>query len=927
MAEDWDDIKNAPEEEDEELGEDAAASGKFEKLLGQDSKKYKLSGMFKDWYLDYASYTILDRAVPHIVDGFKPVQRRVLHTMAEMDDGRYTKVANIVGQAMQYHPHGDASILGALVTLGQKGLLIDCQGNWGNILTGDSNAAPRYIEARLSKFAKEVVFDRKVTPWMTSYDGRNQEPTELPVRFPLLLAQGTEGIAAGLSSKILPHNFNELIDASIAILKGEPYEILPDFPTGGIADCSKYNQGKRGGMVKVRARINKVDKSTITITEIPYGKTSHAIIDSILKAKDKKKINIKKIEDMTTDKVEIVIHLPSDVSPDKTIDALYAFTECETKIAPNACVIRENKPVFVTVNDILEYDTYHTRDILEAQLRYKLGELEDDWHYSSLERIFFENRIYKVLEQNQLTWEQQLDDVMSQMKLYQDLLHREIMMEDILKLVEKPVRKISKFDTKALDEKIYAIEDQMKDVRDKLAHITEFTIDWFKGLKKKYGKDWPRLTEISSLENITVTKVVASNAKLYANLAEGFVGIGLKRDDGGEFVGECSDLSEIIVIGKDGKYRVTKVSDKAFFGKDLLYAGVFNRGDERTIYNVIYRDGKGPAHYAKRFNITSITRDKEYDITTGADGSRILWFTVNHNGEAETVRIALRPKKGLKKTSLEWDFSSLAIKGRSSRGNLVTKNAIARIQLKSKGVTTLEGKPIWYDPDIQRLNEEGRGQLLGKFTGEDRVLAIFADGTFYTTSYDLVNKYQGDVVRIEKLDPSRVYTVLYWDNAAKAYYVKRFSFVESNNTPMLFISDARGSRLVDISSDLHPQIVLTFGGKYEHREAETIDAEEFIAKKGLTAKGKKCSPMDLSSVEFGEPLVKPEDLEEPEAPTVVEGLEEDEAIDVDLDPQADENPVQPIEQTGQAHELLSGAAEENPADGAVDLGDWEPTLF
>ena len=927
MAEDWDDIKNAPEEEDEELGEDAAASGKFDRLLDGDSKKYKLSGMFKDWYLDYASYTILDRAVPHIVDGFKPVQRRVLHTMAEMDDGRYTKVANIVGQAMQYHPHGDASILGALVTLGQKGLLIDCQGNWGNILTGDSNAAPRYIEARLSKFAKEVVFDKKVTPWMTSYDGRNQEPTELPVRFPLLLAQGTEGIAAGLSSKILPHNFNELIDASIAILKGEPYEILPDFPTGGIADCSKYNQGKRGGMVKVRARINKVDKSTITITEIPYGKTSHAIIDSILKAKDKKKINIKKIEDMTTDKVEIVIHLPSDVSPDKTIDALYAFTECETKIAPNACVIRENKPVFLTVNDILEYDTYHTRDILEAQLRYKLGELEDDWHYSSLERIFFENRIYKVLEQNQLTWEQQLDDVMSQMKLYQDLLHREIVMEDILKLVEKPVRKISKFDTKALDEKIYAIEDQMKDVRDKLAHITEFTIDWFKGLKKKYGKDWPRLTEISSLENITVTKVVASNAKLYANLAEGFVGIGLKRDDGGEFVGECSDLSEIIVIGKDGKYRVTKVSDKAFFGKDLLYAGVFNRGDERTIYNVIYRDGKGPAHYAKRFNITSITRDKEYDITTGADGSRILWFTVNHNGEAETVRIALRPKKGLKKTSLEWDFSSLAIKGRSSRGNLVTKNAIARIQLKSKGVTTLEGKPIWYDPDIQRLNEEGRGQLLGKFTGEDRVLAIFADGTFYTTSYDLVNKYQGDVVRIEKLDPSRVYTVLYWDNAAKAYYVKRFSFVESNNTPMLFISDARGSRLVDISSDLHPQIVLTFGGKYEHREPETIDAEEFIAKKGLTAKGKKCSPMDLSNVEFGEPLVKPEDLVEPEAPTVVEGLEEDDAIDVDLDPQADENPVQPIEQTGQANELLSGAAEENPADGAVDLGDWEPTLF
>ena len=904
MADEWDDIdKQAPADEpEEELGEDAVASGKFDKLLGSDSKKYKLSGMFKEWYLDYASYTILDRAVPHIVDGFKPVQRRVLHTMFTMDDGRYTKVANIVGQAMQYHPHGDASILGALVTLGQKGLLIDCQGNWGNIPTGDSNAAPRYIEARLSKFAKEVVFDPKVTPWMTSYDGRNQEPTELPVRFPLLLAQGTEGIAAGLSSKILPHNFNELLDASVAILKGEPYTLLPDFPTGGIADCSKYNQGKRGGMVKVRARINKVDKNTITITEIPFGKTSQAIIDSIIKAKEKKKINIKKIDDMTTDKVEIIIHLPSDVSPDKTIDALYAFTECETKIAPNACVIRENKPVFLTVNEILEYDTFHTRDILQAELEVKLGELENEWHYSSLERIFFENRIYKVLEMNQKSWEEQLEDILSQMKQYQDLLHRPILMEDINKLVEKPVRKISKFDTKALDQKIYALEDQMKEVKDHLEHITEYTIDWFKNLKK---------------ENITVTKVVSNNAKLYANLSEGFVGIGLKRDDGGEFMGECSDLSEIIVIGRDGKYRVTKVSEKAFFGKDLLYAGVFNRGDERTIYNVIYRDGKGPAHYAKRFNITSITRDKEYDITTGAPDSKILWFTVNHNGEAETVRIQLRPRKGLKKTQLEWDFASLAIKGRSSRGNLVTKNAIARIQLKSKGVTTLEGKDIWYDPDIQRLNEEGRGQHLGKFTGQDKVLAIFADGSYYTTSYDLVNKYQGDVVRIEKWDPSRVYTVLYWDNAAKAYYVKRFSFPESNNTPLLFISEARGSRLVALSADKHPQIVLTFGGKFEHREAETIDAEEFIAKKGLAAKGKKCSPYDLKKVEFGEPLVKPED-EEPVAEAISE-----EPIDVEEDFTADE-PFDEIEQTGQSSELLKGGdAPEDP----VDMGNWEPTLF
>ena len=915
MAEDWEEIEG----QEEELGEDAVASGKFDKLLTSDSRKFKLSGMFKEWYLDYASYTILDRAVPHIVDGFKPVQRRVLHTMFSMDDGRYTKVANIVGQAMQYHPHGDQSILGALVTLGQKGLLIDCQGNWGNILTGDSNAAPRYIEARLSKFAKEVVFDPKVTPWMTSYDGRNQEPTELPVRFPLLLAQGTEGIAAGLSSKILPHNFNELLDASIAILKDEPYTLLPDFPTGGIADCSKYNQGKRGGMVKVRARINKVDKSTITITEIPYGKTSQAIIDSIIKAKEKKKINIKKIDDMTTDKVEIIIHLPADVSPDKTIDALYAFTECETKIAPNACVIRENKPAFLTVNEILEYDTYHTRDILQAELEVKLAELENDWHYSSLERIFFENRIYKVLEMNQKTWEEQLEDILSQMKQYQDLLRREIVMEDIMKLVEKPVRKISKFDTKALDEKIYALEDQMKDVKDKLEHITEYTIDWFKALKKKYGKEWPRLTEISSLENITVTKVVSNNAKLYANLAEGFVGIGLKKDDGGEFIGDCSDLSEIIVIGRDGKYRVTKVSDKAFFGKDLLYAGVFNRSDERTIYNVIYREGKGPAHYAKRFNITSVTRDKEYDITTGSPDSKILWFTVNHNGEAETVKINLRPKKGLKKTQLEWDFAGLAIKGRSSRGNLVTKYAIAKIQLKSKGITTLEGKDIWYDPDIQRLNEEGRGQHLGKFAGEDKVLAIFADGSYYTTSYELVNKYQGDVIRIEKLDPARVYTVLYWDNAAKAYYVKRFSFTESNNTPVLFISDAKGSKLVDISADKHPQILLTFGGKYDHREAETLDAEEFIAKKGIAAKGKKCSPYDLKKVEFGEPLVKEEDEEE-----VAEAIS-DEPMDVDLEAESmvDEAPAAEIEQTGQSSELLKGGEDDTP----VDLGDWEPTLF
>ncbi len=872
MSEDYEDIQNEEiadqvgddvelNGDDVELSGEEQASGKFNRLLDSDSRKYKLSGMFKDWFLDYSSYVILERAVPHIVDGLKPVQRRVLHAMYKMDDGNYTKVANIVGQAMQYHPHGDQSILGALVQLGQKNLTVDCQGNWGNILTGDSNAAPRYIEARLSKFAKEVVFDPEITNWMNSYDGRNQEPTELPVRFPLLLAQGTEGIAVGMASKILPHNFNELLDASVKILQGKPYEIYPDFPTGGFADCSKYNQGKRGGTVKVRARIDKLDKNTIAITEIPYGKTTHILIDSILKAKDKGKIKIKKIEDMTTDKVNIIIHLPNDVSPDKTIDALYAFTDCEANIAPNACVIVDNKPQFLTVDDILEYDTFHTRDLLERQLRIRLAKLEDDWHYSSLERIFFENRIYKILEQDQKTWEDQLQDIFEKMKEYQDMLRREILMEDIHRLVDKPVRKISKFDTKAMDEKIASLEEQMKAVQSDIDNITDYTIEWFKELKRKYGKDFPRLTELTGFETIAATKVINNNAKLSANLAEGFVGIGLKRDDNATYICDCSDLSEIIVIGKDGKYRITKVEDKAFFGKDLLYVGVFNRGDARTIYNVIYREGKTSVYYAKRFAITSITRDKEYDITTGAAGSQIMWFSANHNGEAEAVRISLRPKPKLKKTSLEYDFAQLAIKSKTARGNLVTKNAIARITLKSKGVSTIAGKDIWYDADIQKLNEDGRGQYLGQFEGEDKVLAVFKNGTFYTTSFDLVNKYQGDVLSICKFDPNLTYTALYYDGASKTFYVKRFSFVESDNSPLSFISDSPKSYLVDLSCDKHPQYKCIFGGKSAHKEPELIDAEEWIGKKGYSAKGKKCHDREtVKKVEFAEPLVK----EEPE---------------------------------------------------------------
>ena len=928
MAHDeWDDIET-PEggNEDEELNEEpideksAKSSGKYDKLLSSDSRKYKLSGMFKDWFLDYSSYVILQRAVPHIVDGLKPVQRRVLHAMFRMDDGSYTKVANIVGQAMQYHPHGDASILGALVQLGQKGLLIDCQGNWGNILTGDSNAAPRYIEARLSKFAKEVVFDPKITNWMTSYDGRNQEPTELPVRFPLLLAQGTEGIAVGMASKILPHNFNELIDASFKILQGEDFTIYPDFPTGGSADCSNYKDGARGGSVKVRARIEKIDKNTVAVTEIPYGKTSHILIDSILKAKDKGKIKIKKIEDMTTEKVEILIHLPNDVSPDKTIDALYAFTDCECNIAPNACVIVDNKPQFLSVKDILIYDTNHTRDLLKWQLDIRLAELEDQWHYTSLERIFFENKVYKILEQNQSSWERQLEDVFAEMKTYQDILRREIMMEDIEKLVEKPVRKISKFDTKAIDEKIAAIEAEMQTVKDNIEHITEYTIDWFKMLKAKYGKPFVRQTEITAFESIAVTKVVSNNAKLYANYEEGFVGLNLKKDDNGTYICDCSDLSEVIVIGKDGKYRITKVTDKAFFWKDLLYVGVFNRGDGRTIYNVIYREGKSSVSYAKRFAITSVTRDKDYDITTGEEGSKILWFSVNHNGEAESVRIYLRPRPKLKKTQMEYDFSTLAIKGKASRGNLVSKNPIARIQLKSKGVSTIGGKDIWYDADIQKLNDEQRGQYLGEFGPEDKVLAIFKDGTFYTTSFDVSNRYQGDVISIEKFDPNKTYTALYFDGAAKAFYVKRFSFILSDNTPLSFIAPGAKSYLVDISEDKHPQFQVIFGGKYEHRDPENVDAEEYIAKKGYSAKGKKCHQYDLKEVKFIEPLHKPEDDTEDEPLDIIEDVEQtDESQDVTSTEAT--GVVNDGGQTGSAAALLGSG--DIPDIGDID----EPTLF
>lgn len=919
----WDDELSQDElEGDENLNEEpidessAVPSEKYEKLLGEDSKKYKLSGMFKDWFLDYSSYVILQRAVPNIVDGLKPVQRRVLHAMYEHDTGAYSKVAGIVGEAMHFHPHGDASILGALVQLGQKGYAIDCQGNWGNILTGDPNAAGRYIEARLSKFAKDVIFDPKITEWMTSYDGRNQEPVELPVRFPLLLAQGTEGIAVGMASKILPHNFNELIDASIAYLQGKEFELLPDFPTGGYADCSKYMKGQRGGSVKVRAKIEKIDKNTLAIKEIPYGKTTHVLVDSILKAKDKGKIKIKKIEDMTTDTADLVIHLPNDVSPDKTIDALYAFTDCETNIAPNACVIKDNKPQFLSVDDILIYDTEHTRDLLKKQLEIKKNELEDNWHYTSLEKIFFENRVYKILEEDQKTWEAQIKDVFKRMCEFQGQLIRKITMDDILKLVEKPVRKISKFDTKVIDQKILDIEKELNVVKDNIEHITEYTIKFFQNIKTKYGKDFPRRTEITDFETITATKVVSNNAKLYANLETGFVGIGLKKDEG-EYLCDCSDMSEIIVIGKDGKYLITKVSDKAFFATNLLYVGIFNRGDSRTIYNVIYRDGKSTVYYAKRFAITSVTRDKEYDITQGKPGSNILWFSVNHNGEAETVKIYFRARPKLKKLNMEYDFSELAIKGKVSRGNLVTKNAIQKISLRAKGISTIGGKSIWFDTDVQRLNEDGRGMLLGEFSGNDKIIAVFKNGTYYTTSYDLSNRYQGDLLLIEKYDENKVYAALYYDG--ENFYIKRFSFPPSDNSPASFIADNRGAYLADFSADKHPQVMVTFTGRQEHREPEKFDAEEFIAKKGITAKGNRCHRYDILKVEFIEPLHKPEDDEE-------EGAKPGEIISLEPEDIPDDETFSPesmYQPTGEGEETHGDLGEPDPDSDDAD----EPNLF
>lgn len=844
-----------------------SCGGKYEKLIQEGGNRYKLTGMYRDWFLDYASYVILERAVPHISDGLKPVQRRILHAMKQIDDGKYNKVANIIGQTMQYHPHGDASIGDALVQLGQKDLLIDCQGNWGNILTGDSAAAPRYIEARLSKFANEVAFNPKTTEWMSSYDGRNAEPVNLPVKFPLLLAQGVEGIAVGLASKILPHNFNELIDASIAYLKGEEFELYPDFPTGGLADCSRYNRGMRGGALKVRARISKLDKKSLAITEIPYGKTTETLIESIIKANDKGKIKIKKIDDNTASSAEIIITLPNDISPDKTIDALYAFTDCETTISPNGCVIMDKKPHFLGVDRILKYSTDHTKELLKRELEIRLGELSREWHYFSLEKIFFENKVYRILEQDAVTWEAQLQQVFAKMLEFSRYVKEPITMEDINKLVEKPVRKISKFDVKEVENKLSAIENEMSHVKTDLEKLVEYTIAYFRNLKKKYGGKYPRLTEICNFETIEATKVAVANAKLYINRAEGFVGMDLKRDENAEYLCECSDIDDVIVFLKNGRYIITKVSDKAFVGKNIIYAGVFVKNDTRTIYNAAYRDGKNGIVYVKRFSVTSATRDKEYDLTAGKPDSQVLWFSANPNGEAELLKVFLKPRPKLKKRIFDFDFASIAVKGRNSLGNILTKNPILKIQLKSQGGSTIGGKPIWFDRDINRLNEEKHGTYLGEFQSGEKILAIFENGTYTTTNFDLSNRYQGVIEKIEKFDPSKVYSVLYFDGQAQSYYIKRFCFEPCENIAVPFIPQTEGSRVVAISQESRPMAKITFGGKHLKREPEIINVADFIAQKGYKAKGKRVTTFQVESIEFIEPAGQ-EYVEEDDSPTL-----------------------------------------------------------
>ena len=803
-----------------------------------------VSGMFQNWFLDYASYVILERAVPAIEDGLKPVQRRILHAMYELEDGRYNKAANIIGHCMKYHPHGDASIGDAMVQLGQKDLLIDCQGNWGNILTGDSAAASRYIEARLSKFALEVAFNPKTTVWQSSYDGRNKEPVSLPMKFPLLLAQGVEGIAVGLACKIMPHNFIELIDGSIEILRGKKVHLVPDFPTGGLADFSNYNDGLRGGKIRVRAKINQLDKKTLVITEIPFSTTTGSLMESIVSANDKEKIKIRKIEDNTAENVEIILHLHPGISPDKTIDALYAFTNCEVSISPNACIIEQDKPRFVGVNEMLKLSTFKTLDLLRQELNIRKGEIEEAWHFSSLEKIFIEKRIYRNIEESE-TWDAVLVAIDKGLKPYKKLFKRVITMDDIARLTEIKIKRISKFDGFKADEHIKNLEEELLLVQHHLDHIVDFAIEYFKNLKKKYGKGRDRKTEIKAFEVINATTVAVANEKLYVNREEGFAGFNMKKD---EYVCDCSDIDDIIVFREDGSMTVSKVSDKAFVGKGIIYINVFRKNDERTIYNMIYRDGTKGKSFIKRFAVSGVTRDKIYDLTKGNKGSESLYFTANPNGEAEVVTIIHKPLPGIRKLQFDFDFGTLAIKGRNSQGNTLTNYGIKKVLLKEKGLSTLGARLIWFDDTIHRLNIDGRGALLGHFSADDKILCITQSGHYRLINFDLTNHFDEDMILIEKFNPEKPLAVVYLDGEKKEYYAKRF-LIELTDKKTLFISEAEGSRL-EIATTLKTPVIELKHQKKKNNEIpdQQIDLNEFIGVKGLKAKGNRLTTHPIKEI-------------------------------------------------------------------------------
>ena len=873
MAENEDKPDNLNEEDPPERDEEFEEGG-----TDADDRVIQVSGMYEDYFLDYASYVILERAVPHVNDGLKPVQRRLMHSLKEMDDGRFHKVANVIGNTMKYHPHGDASIGDALVQLGQKDILVDTQGNWGNIFTGDRAAAPRYIEVRLSKFALEVLFNPKTTNWQSSYDGRNREPITLPVKFPLLLAQGVEGIAVGLACKILPHNFNELIDASVALLRGKKVKVYPDFPTGGMADFENYNEGLRGGRVKVRARIAQVDKKTLKVTEIPFGSTTTSLIDSILKANDKGKIKIKKIEDNTAEFVEIMIHLPNGVSPDKMIDALYAFTDCEVSISPNSCIIEDDKPKFLDVNEILRRSTFQTKDLLQLELEIKKRELEEQWHFASLEKIFIENRIYRDIEECE-TWEEILETIHTGLKPFTKHLLREVTDDDVTRLTEIRIKRISKFDSFKADELIARLEGDIEEVKHHLDNLTDYAIAYYKELKKKYGEGRGRKTEIRSFATIDATKVAVANVKLYMNAEEGFIGYGLKKSES-EFVANCSDIDDIIVLRDDGKMSVTKISSKAFVGKGILHVGIWKKGDSRTIYNMIYRDGTRGNVMVKRFAVTSITRDREYDLSKGNAGSKVLYLTVNPNGEAEVVSVLLRQRAKVKRLKFDFDFGGLAIKGRGAQGNILSKYPVSKITQKEKGLSTLAARKIWFDEVVARLNSDDRGEFLGEFGPKDKILTITQSGHYRLTGFDLSTHFDEDLIIIEKWNPKKPISAIYWDGDKKVFFVKRF-LVEDTDKKVLFISEAAKSHLEIVSTDWIPRVNLQFDKRSNDRPDEEINLEEFISVKGLKAQGNKLTAYKVRNIDPLDPLPYEEEEEEETGSTAEGGNENDGEDDED----------------------------------------------